>query len=188
MSAQRQREETALKTVEVKAGKGGEAAPRLKVGRGEPVTAFPHDKVKVQARKTWAGKKAFSFFFVFELGKGVLRAAWERGRARGPWPGGEPDACSIPQPTGWMSTGQVPSPGCEQSLHPAKDGFETLEDAAEATVPEDAHSYDRLLPGKLLLQLLRSLFLPKSSQERQRKRSQAAEPVGPQLTLQQLFA
>lgn len=89
---------------------------------------------------------------------------------------------------GGMSTGQVPSPGCEQSLHPAKDGFDTLEDAAETTVLEDAHSYGMLLPGKLLLQLLRSLFLPKSSQERQRKHSQAAEPVGPQLTLQQLFA
>lgn len=121
-------------------------------------------------------------FFFFLLGKGVLSAAWERGRARGPWPGGELDACSVLQPTGWMSAGQVPSLPAgkcggrtrmgvrakpEQGLRAARAGFKTLEDAAEVCVPEDAGCDGRRLPGKPLLQLLRSPFLPKSSWEQQ---------------------
>lgn len=51
MSAQREKE-TMLKTVRVKAGWG--SAPCLKVEVGEPVTAFPYNKLKEQARKAWA--------------------------------------------------------------------------------------------------------------------------------------
>lgn len=133
----------------------------------------------------------------------MLSAMWEQGRVHGPWPGGKPDECSILQLTGWMSTSQVPSlpagkrDGCTQmgvraepgqGLQAARASFETLEDAAEVSVPEGAGSYGRLLPGKPLLQLLRSLFLPESSREQQRKPVWAAKPVRPQLTLQQLFA
>lgn len=64
MSAQRKKEEPALKNSKGESRRG-EAAPCPKVGRGEPVTAFPYDKVKVRARKKNHGLDEQLFFFFF---------------------------------------------------------------------------------------------------------------------------